>query len=311
MTHCLAVDLGGTNVRVALMAPDGTVLERRQERTRQDASCPGTLLNLAGDLLRHEAVSNAVIGVPAWLDYGQGRVEWAPNLPPAWVAELHEAVLADALGVPVALANDGDLAAVGEAYFGAGRKHRDVAYVTLSTGVGAGVLLNGRLVRGRRSLAELGHTTLDLGAAGAGLASTPEQLASGTALGRRAAEAGLSNRDAGAKEVLDAVRAGSPEAMGVWDEVVGAASAAVANLVTMFAPEVVVVGGGLGRNADLVLGPIRQALAPYLDRRPGAVAVITAELGDDAGLIGAPAWAAASPDRKVRRGAPRRRRRPA
>ncbi len=89
----------------------------------------------------------AVIGVPGRIDHMAGALEHAPNLPSHWPGALHEALLTDHLGVPVSLANDADLATVGEACFGAGRGAADVVSITVSTGVGAGVLLGGRLVR--------------------------------------------------------------------------------------------------------------------------------------------------------------------
>jgi glucokinase len=188
--------------------------------------------------------------------------------------------------MPVALANDADLAAVGEDRFGAGRPYRDFVYLTLSTGVGAGVVFGGRLLHGRRSLAELGHTVIDRAAAAAGQPSTLEDLASGTALTRLAVEAGLVGEGAA---VVRLVEAGDPVARDVWDRVIGAAAVGVTNLVHLFSPDAVVLGGGLGRVGDLLLDPIRAHLARYgpqgLD-----VDVVGTSLGDDAGLAGAAGW---------------------
>ena len=100
------------------------------------------------------------------------------------------------LGLPVAVANDADLAAVGEAVFGAGARGVDVAYLTISTGIGAGIVHHGRLEHGRRSLAELGHTVIDRRAWREGLPSTLEELGSGSGLARLAHEAGLGSLDA-------------------------------------------------------------------------------------------------------------------
>jgi glucokinase len=164
-------------------------------------------------------------------------------------------------------------------------------YVTFSTGVGAGVVLGRRLVHGRRSLAEVGHTILDLSAAARGRPATVEELASGRALGRLASGAGLSGSG---PDTIAAVRRAEPGAAAVWDRVTAAAGAAVVNLAWLFSPEVVVVGGGLGLVGDLLLDPIRAALAasgpPGLDE---PIAVVNATLGDDAGLAGAAAWSQA------------------
>lgn len=276
-------------MRAALVAPDGRIRERREQPTPQEARCPDALLDLAQDLIEGTGARGAVVGVPGRVDYAEGRLEYAPNLPRGWGPELREDRLREGLGVPVVLANDADLAAVAEARFGAARGYSDVVYVTISTGVGAGVLLGGRLVGGRRSAAEIGHTVIDQGAEGRGRPATVEELASGTALGRLAQEAGLG--DDGGAELAERVRGGDRDAGEVWKHVLRVAGIAVSNLVHLFAPQVVVVGGGVGLNGDLALDPIRMAvgrLGPRALSEP--IRVVVAELGDDAGLIGAAAW---------------------
>jgi len=282
----LSVDLGGTRMRAAVVAPNGAVLRRRVEPTPQRTACPDALLALMAGFLETGGVAEAVVGVPGRVDYATGRLEHAPNLPPGWKPALSEERLSSVLAVPVALVNDADLASVGEARFGAGRHYRDVVYLTLSTGVGAGVVLDGRLVHGRRSLAEVGHTVIDREAAAAGQPATLEDLASGTALGRLAAEAGL---DADGAAVVRLVEAGHPAARAVWDRVVAAAAIGVANLIHLYSPDVVVVGGGLGRVGSILLDPIRAHLARH-GPRGLTVDVVGAALGDDAGLAGAAGW---------------------
>lgn len=288
----LAVDLGGTQMRAALVGPSGTAEARRSRPTPQDEECPDALLALAGDLLDREVAGRAVIGVPGRVDYREGRLEHAPNLPPRWPGALQADALSERLGVPVSIANDADVAAVGEACFGAGRGHDDVVYITFSTGVGAGVLLGGRLVSGRRSGAELGHTVLDLTALRDGAPATVEDLASGTALERLASDRGL---PPDGETIVEHVRAGDTTARSVWDEVVDSLAAATTNLAHLYSPSVIVLGGGLGRNGDLLLEPVRRHLAERGPLRlPEPVAVEVAALGDDAGLIGAAGWRAAT-----------------
>jgi glucokinase len=241
------------------------------------------------DLMRNiTGCRRAVVGVPGRVDYGKGTLEHAPNLPPGWVGHLSEADLGTAVGMPVALANDADLAAVGEAHFGAGRRHADVAYLTLSTGVGAGVVVGGLLVHGRRSLAEVGHEIIDLTRLRAGQPATLEDLASGTALGRAAASVGLGPLG---KDVVDAVAAGSAPAQRIWDDLVAAAAAGIVNLAWTFSPQVIVIGGGLGLVGAALLDPIRDAVLrdgpPSFDP---PIEIVPAALGDDAGLAGAAGW---------------------
>lgn len=283
----LAVDLGGTRMRAAAVAADGGVTDRREQPTPRDAECPDALVELAADVVEAHAIRRAVIGLPGTVDYREGRLEHAPNLPPHWPAALDRETLAERLGVAVDLANDADVAAVGEAYAGAGRGAGDVCYLTVSTGVGAGVLLGGRLVRGRRSLAEVGHTVVDWRADRDGRPATLEDLGSGTALERAAAEAGL---PADGEKVTELAAAGDPAARRVWDELASVVAAGVANLAYLFAPERVVLGGGVGRVGDLLLEPVRAHLARRGPPGREPPELYTAALGDDAGLAGAAAW---------------------
>jgi glucokinase len=285
----LAVDLGGTQMRAAHVAPDGKVSDKTVRRTPHDQERPEGFVALLKGMGPAE---RAVVGLPGRIDHRNGLLDHAPHLPQTWAPHLSEERLADALGFPVHLANDADLAAVGEAYFGAAMGFSDVCFLTLSTGIGAGVLLDRKLVRGRWSSAEVGHTIIDLGAAERGEPAAFESFASGTALGRLGALAGI---EGGGKEVVERVRAGDPIALAVWRKVTFAASVGIANVAYCWSPEIIVLGGGLGLAGDILYGPIRD----YLRRRgpPGfaePIQVVGAALGDEAGLVGAAAWARAT-----------------
>lgn len=284
----LAVDLGGTWMRAAAVDADGEVVHRCAKPTPHDAGGVDALVDLATEVVDAYPIDRAVVGVPGRVDYRDGRLEHAPNLPSHWTGELGERVLADRLGVTVDLANDADLAAVGEAYAGAGRGVDDVVYLTVSTGVGAGVLLDRRLVAGRRSLADVGHTVVDLRADRDGEPATLEDLGSGAALERRAAEAGL---PADGRRVTELVVDGDDTARRVWAEIVAVIAVGVRNLAYLFAPDAIVLGGGLGRTGELLLDPLRDRLAASgPPGRDAPIALRPAELGDDAGLAGAAAW---------------------
>jgi glucokinase len=282
----LGVDLGGTNLRVALVDDDGTVRVREERESTQDA-----LGGLAAEVLERGGAASAVVGVPGRVDYGSGVLEYAPNLDASWAEQLTEARLSDVLGLPVALANDADLAAVGEAWFGAGRDRNDVAYLTISTGIGAGVVMGGLLVHGRRSVAEVGHTIVDGRALLEHRPATVEQLGSGTALRDLAVESGMADDG---PALVELVRAGDVTATRVFERVVFAAAIGAVNLAHLFTPEVIVIGGGLGLVGELVLGPIRDLVRERGPRAlPEPIDVVNAELGDDAALAGAAAWSRA------------------
>ena len=288
MSPILSVDLGGTQMRAALVGPDGGILLRRAQPTPRDSSCPDALLMLVSGILENAGVEEAVIGVPGRVHYGSGTLEHAPNLPPGWVPALTEENLSAVLGLQARLANDADLAAVGESGYGAGRGYADVVYVTVSTGIGAGVILGGLLAHGGRSLVEVGHAIIDRTALATGAPATLEDQGSGTALERIAAEAGL---DRSGAELVELVAAGDPTAVRTWGSVAEATGIGVANLAHLFSPEVIVVGGGVARAGDLLLGPIRSALARLGPRGlPAPIDVVRAALGDDAGLAGAAGW---------------------
>ena len=286
MAHTLAVDLGGTNMRGAVVDRDGKILDRVQAKTPHDSPTIEPLLDLVRPLASRPEVEHAVAGVPSRVDHEAGTLLNAPNLPPGWPELISRSTLEHELGLPVSLANDADVAAVGETRFGAARGHRDVVYVTISTGLGAGILVGGRLVLPRCSAGEVGHTVIDRALAAAGGNGTVEGVGSGSALARHAHAVGL---DAVGADLERLVAAGDAEATAVWDEAMFAAALGIVNLALIVSPTIVVVGGGVGRHGALVNGPIRAALERFGPRGP-AIAVETAALGDDPGLIGAAAW---------------------
>lgn len=294
----LCVDLGGTTMRAALVEPDGTVALRTSEPTPHER-CPDALERLMISVAQHSERAGAVavvVGVPGRVDYRHGRLEHAPNLPPTWAEQLNEEHFATLFTVPVHLANDADLAAVGESYFGAGAAYRDVVYITVSTGIGAGVVLDGQLVRGGRSLAEVGHTIVSLEHLGAGQAGSAEQLGSGTALNALAHSHGI---DAEGADLVALVRDRDPAALKIWNSIMLGVSATIVNLAHLFSPEVIVIGGGLGRNGALVHDPVCHLLAKRGPQGlPRPIDLAQAHLGDDAGLAGGAAWQRATGARR-------------
>ena len=275
----LACDLGGTRLRVALAESDGSVHDKQVIPT--PPSDPGALpLMMRGLLDKAEgSVAGAVVGMPGPIDYSRGEVLKLPNLP-GWAGKISAAQLSKDVGLPVLLANDADLAALGEHRFGAGIGYRDMAYVTSSTGVGAGVIIGGRLLHGDLSLAELGHTIIDRATH-----DTLETLGSGTALSRLAGE--------DAASVTARARAGDADALGHLTSAASDFAIGVYNLVHLFSPAIVVIGGGMSEAGDMLLDPVRAMLGRCDAACPASrTKVVRAKGGDDVGLIGAAAfWA--------------------
>jgi glucokinase len=288
----LAVDLGATNVRAAVVEPDGTIVNRIKERTvTEPADEPGAdrLGRLAREGFGSLPAGGAVIGVPGRVNYATGVLEQANNLPPDWPRTLTERRLGVLLGMPVHLASDADLATVGEAFFGAGRDADDVAYMTISSGVGAGAVSRRRLHRGTRKLVEVGNFIVDRRALARGEPCTVDELGSGRALERLVGEAGLG---VSVPEIPALARAGEAVAAGLWNSVIEVAAIAAVDVAHCYAPDVLVVGGTVGLADESVLERIRALLAAHGPRGPVAE-VRPAALGDDAALVGAAAWAQA------------------
>ena len=290
----LAADIGGTQMRAALVDRQGRILHRQTVPTPAQADVPASLTDLIASVAAmpdHGAPSHAVVGLPGAVDYTAGRLLWAPNLPKQWPAQLSAESLSAHLGLPVNIANDADLAAVGEATFGAGAGSDAVAYLTISTGIGAGVVLDGRLVRGARSLAELGHVVVDWRAWRDGAPCTVEDLGSGGGVARMASAAGLGTLRA--HEVHARAQTGEPTAVAVWEQAIAACAAGVSNLVMSFYPSTVVIGGGLGRQEGF-FEPLRDMVLQRPRHHPGDLTIVRSHLGDDAGLSGGAAWANAT-----------------
>jgi glucokinase len=277
-TVVLTCDLGGTQLRTALVdAASGRVVQRSAYPTpKDDSGALGRALAAMRDSWSG-ALPGAVVGVPGLVNYTDGEVVSLPNLP-GWRLPITSALLSQELGLPVLLANDADLAALGEQRYGAGRGYDDVVYVTISTGIGAGVVLGGRLLHGQRSLAELGHTIIDWESE-----ATAEGSASGSALAR---DIGVA-----AATLAERARAGDEEAIGKFQRVARIFGVAVFNMVRMFSPQIVVVGGGLTRSGDLLWGPLQAAVARQdVYNPPYQPELALAAAGDDVGLLGAAAY---------------------
>ena len=268
----LVVDLGGTRMRTAVLDPYGGLLHRTSASTPPDRpeALAGAILETLESSRFH--IAGAVVGIAGPVSYAEGRPLRLPNLP-QWEGFVSAEGLARVVGLPVTLANDADLAALGEHRFGAGRGTSDMVYVTVSTGVGAGAILNGRLVHGRRSGAEIGLTIVDVGT-GAIL----EELGSGTALERMT---GLS----GAQVTLRAAQ-GDTAAIEAFRRVGRVVGTALYNLARLYAPQRIVVGGGVMQAGVHLLNPVRA----FLEERGEDVEVVASALGDDSGLRGGVAF---------------------
>lgn len=284
----LGIDLGGTKTALLAVDETGRVLARARRPSHEDGR-PLAFDALAGwarETLRAAGLDWADLDgvgavVPGIFDPRTGRA-WAPNL---WGPD--EIALADALSshLPVRLTIDSDRSGyvAGEQWLGAARGARDAVFLAVGTGIGAGILVDGRVVRGTGGVAgAVGWLPIDPRWQPAyGRMGCLEAEAAGPALARR-------GRAATAEEVVEAARAGDPTALHAVAETIEALAMGIAGLIGLLNPEVVVLGGGLMQARDLFLDPLRQAVTRWA--QPFAVLQCRIEptaLGDDAGALGA------------------------
>jgi glucokinase len=286
----IGVDVGGTKIAAGVVDRQGKIL-RQIERPTETGS-EEKLLALLDEVVESLLVDEVVaigFGLPSTIDQREGRVVGSVHIPLEGVD--FRGRMAGTVSVPVALDNDANSAAIAEWMVGAGRGARHMIMLTLGTGVGGGLILDGKPYRGFVGAgAELGHFVLEYGGEPCGGNCTGhghfEQLASGRAADRAAER--ILGAGASGRELVEAAREGHAEALEAIVEIGKRIGAGIGSLVNIFNPEVVVLGGGFSQARDLFLEPAletmrEEALPPGRD----LVRVVPALLGPDAGLVGA------------------------
>ncbi len=286
----VGVDLGGTRLRVALVGDDGTVLARRESPSRLGDGCDAvtTLAQLCLEVTGGEPPAAVGLATSGPVDVTSGVID-NPFTLRNWSGIPLRSALSRELGCGshVAVDNDAAAAALAESYHGAGRGADPVAVVTLGTGIGAALVVGGRLLRGSAGFhPEAGHCLVDpqgprcyCGAHGCW-----EVLASGTALTHTALAAGFASAEA----CVTAARDGNPRAAKITGTVARYTALGLISVSSFWAPEVIVIGGSLGSALDVMRPVIDRNLAelgPMLP--PGGIRLAQAELGCDAGVVGA------------------------
>ena len=297
-----AVDLGGTHLRVALVDDTGRILKQlKQETPKGDsANCIVNALASAAEQWNDEKqrIVATSIMVPGAVDSDKAVVLQAPNLPSLVNFGL-KAALEQRLGWPVFLENDANAAAVGEMWLGAARGCSDVMSVTLGTGVGGGVILDGKLWRGSHgSAGEIGHTTVDPFSGlkcKCGNTGCLELFASATAIVRMTREnlslfpeTSLKSVELTAKRVYEAGRDGDELALAVFKRFGMYLGIGLANIINLIDPQIIVITGGAANGWDLFASEMyRQVEERAFRTTAQQVKIARAECGDNAGLLGA------------------------
>jgi glucokinase len=293
----LALDLGGTQLRTALTLADGSVLARHASRTPRTAddiaaTCITQLRASRDAALAKGAPEPVAIGIsaPGPLEASSGTLLDPPNMDRSlWGFPLGPRI-SEQLGLPYAMGLDVHVAALGEGDYGAAVGLTDYIYLTVSTGVGGGVVTGRRLMLGADGLAgELGHLMIDIDGppCGCGARGHLEALSSGTGIARSAREEGLGDVDA--RQVAALEEQGNAAAALIMERARRSFAEAVVTMVDVFNPQRIVVGGSIAAGqGDRLLGPARDAVADHAYRRQAQRAeIVPTALGDDVGLIGA------------------------
>ena len=305
----VGVDIGGTKVAAGVIDPDGKVIDQLRAETPSRHKSAQVVEDVIADLVltlgdRHE-VHAVGIAAAGFVDESRASVVFAPHL--AWRNEPLRDALRTRLAVPIVVENDANAAAWAEWRFGAGQGQRQLICVTLGTGIGGAIVLNGRVQRGEFGMAgEFGHMMVVPGGhrCECGNRGCWEQYASGNALVREARE--LAKADSPVAQRLlervdgdvaqitgsvisDAARDGDPAAIELFGEIGSWLGIGIANLVAALDPGIVVIGGGVSDAGEVLLAPAREAFRRQLtgrNFRPEA-RIVRAELGNLAGLVGA------------------------
>jgi glucokinase len=301
-----AIDIGGTKIALGLSDTEGRPLPFRRFPTQVERG-PGPILQQALDELERmvqEAGARVLavgVGCGGPLNRRRGLILSPANLP-GWDEFPIVELVRKRFKAPVVLDNDANAAALAEHKYGAGRGTEDMVYITISTGIGGGVIVGGRLLHGVGDAAgEVGHMIVNPGGrpCGCGSRGCLETICSGSSIGRRAAErlaegarSALLEADGPsgitARAVAEAAAAGDPLAAEVWDETIEYLSLGVGNVIAAFAPEAVILGGGVSTAGDQLLVPLRRRVAESVKIAPvEEVRIEQAALGGDSGVYGA------------------------
>jgi glucokinase len=303
----IGVDIGGTKIAAGVVDEEGTILDTVTVPT---PPTPEGVVDAIAAAVKNvcagaPAVDAVGVGAAGYVDDKRATVLFAPNID--WRHEALKDKVEQRVGLPVVVENDANAAAWGEYRFGAGQGHDDVVCITLGTGLGGGIIIGGRLHRGRFGVAgEFGHIRVvpDGLLCGCGSQGCWEQYASGRALLRYAKQRAAATPEHAAHllsfgdgtpsgiqglHVSQAAKDGDPVAIDSFRELARWAGAGLADLASLFDPSAFIIGGGVSDAGDVVLDPIRKSFRRWLigaQYRPHAQ-VLVAQLGGKAGLVGA------------------------
>lgn len=302
--YCFGVDIGGTTVKMGLFQEDGTVLDKWEIKSRTENEGAAVLPDIADAIvakltqrgIEKEEIVGIGVGVPAPVT-DDGVVQQTANL--GWGYKEVRRELEELTGMTAKIGNDANVAALGEMWKGGGVGNKNMVMVTLGTGVGGGIIINGNILTGNNGAGgEIGHLCVneeETECCGCGKKGCLEQYASATGVVRLAkaklagyaGETVLNADDVSAKDVFDAVKAGDKAAIEIAEEFGRYLGRALANIAALVDPSIFVVGGGVSKAGEVLFDYIKE---PYMENAFFAnkdVKFALAQLGNDAGIYGA------------------------
>lgn len=305
----IGVDVGGTNVKVALVDKEGNIVYSDTVPTRAEMGYEYTISNMIKaihDVMKESKVAKELVegigfGFPGQIDCDNGIVRLAPNIP-GWVNIPIADIVSKEFGIPVKVDNDVRCAALAELNFGAGKGAVNMICITVGTGIGSGLIVNGKLVRGVSNAAgELGHIKLQMEngpLCGCGDHGCLEAFASGPAIVAMAEEYVRGGKSTKYRElakneitpyyVCEAAKQGDVVAKKIFEIIGNYIGIGLASVVNLLNPEKIVIGGGVAEAGEFLFAPIRETLKKRsMPIQGAAVEVVHAELGNTAGVIGA------------------------
>ena len=302
---CIGIDVGGTTVKIGIFETDGTLVYKWEVPSRKEENGAYILPDVAASIRKKlnergipmDAVIGAGMGFPGPVQ-PDGYVEVCVNL--GWRDLNPQKILSELLdGMPVRSGNDANVAALGEMWQGGGKGFSNIVMVTLGTGVGGGIIVDGKVVAGFNGAGgEIGHITVnhdEIEACNCGQYGCLEQYTSATGIVRVAKrklaktndETTLRNfADLTAKDVFDEAKAGDAVALGLVDEVCGILGATLSNIACVVDPEVVVIGGGVSKAGNILIESIQKHFVETSFHACRNTKFVIAGLGNDAGMYG-------------------------
>ncbi|MDD3225343.1 MAG: ROK family protein [Clostridium sp.] len=307
--YVIGIDLGGTKISGAVSDLKGNIISKYVIPTNAsegESAVLNRIFNVIEKVLQESSkntdeIKSIGIGSPGPLDVKKGIIISTPNLP----FKNFELVkpIEEKFGAKTYIDNDANVAAIGENIFGAGKGTENMVFVTVSTGVGGGAIINGKIYRGNTCNAlEIGHTTIEKDGprCNCGNYGCLEALASGTAIGKRGKEAAEKEQETSLKnyknvtsyEVFKEAEKGDKVASEIIDNALNYLGIGVANIVSIFDPEKVIIGGGVSNAGKIVFDKVREVVnTRCFDSMAQSCEIVPAGLGTDAGVIGAIALA--------------------